>query len=80
MCVPSFNFVTLTVLEKCDKIFSDEDGRNDRWKEGMMEGQGKSSIARLFHNTQHILLLKNKNVSQNSLEYFTLFASIELKD
>ena len=46
----------------------------------MMEGQGKSSIARLFHNTQHILLLKNKNVSQNSLEYFTLFASIELKD
>ena len=46
MSVLSFNFVTLTVLEKSDENLS------DNWTvgmtEGLTEGQGKSSIAPFF--------------------------------
>ena len=52
MRVPSFNFVTLTVVEKSvTKIYlMRTDGMTDGRKEGMTEGQGKSSIALLFQS------------------------------
>ena len=48
MCVPSFNFVTLTVLEKsATKIYlitGQKEGMTDGIMEGMTEGQGKSKV------------------------------------